>query len=339
MAAADCFVSVVAPLGSDSAIVEAFVAEVMGVLRDNYANYELVLVDDGSGDDTALKVAALLNAYECIRLIRLSRRFSLEVAIAAGLDSAIGDYVVVMLPNSDPPRLIPDMIRDSRSRHGIVFGVRADRSDQPPLTRAAIGLFYWCAKRFLKLAIPENATYFLVMNRQAVNAITRIKDKHRHLRVLSAYVGYDSKSFVYQPINRHGGSSRRSFFEVVNVAIDIIVANSIHPLRLVSWLGLFAGTVNAAYVCYILGIYLFKPDVAPGWTTLSLQTAGMFFLVFLVLTILSEYVGHILDELRDRPLYYILEEKNSSVLIPDQERRNVVRDSLPTDLVQVKSKN
>ena len=331
MATSDCFISVVAPLHNDSAIVDAFITEVMAVLRESYTNYELILVDDGSVDDTAAKVTVLLNQHDCIRLIRLSRKFGTEIAIAAGLDSAIGDFVVIMLPESDPPQLITEIVQKARGGYGVVFGVRKDRSGEPLLMRAGASLFYWSANRLFKLALPKNAAPFRVMSRQAVNAVTQMKDKYRYLRVLTSYVGYSSRSFFYEPINRYGKPRTKGFFEAVNLAIGIIVTNSTHPLRFVSWLGLLAATLNVLYVGYIVVIYLFKKDVAPGWTTLSLQTAGMFFFVFLLLTILSEYIGRILEESKERPLYYVLEERNSSVLLADQERRNVVRESLQSE--------
>src|ERR1700736_3344811 len=193
MATSDCFVSVVAPLRNDSAIVADFVAEVMEVLRDNYSNYELVLVDDGSEDDTVIKVTSLLGRYECIRLIRLSRRFGTEIAIASGVDSVIGDFVVVMLPDSDPPRLMPEMVRQARNGQGIVFGVRKGRAGEPLLMRIATDLFYWSAGKLFHLRIPKNSTKFLVLSRQAVNAVIQIKDKYRYIRLLGSYVGYTNQ--------------------------------------------------------------------------------------------------------------------------------------------------
>ena len=95
MMVSECFVSVVAPVCNDAKIIGPFIADVIKVLRENYANYELVLVDDGSDDDTVGKITVLLNEYNCIRLIRLSRKFGEEIAIAAGLDSVIGDYAVI----------------------------------------------------------------------------------------------------------------------------------------------------------------------------------------------------------------------------------------------------
>jgi polyisoprenyl-phosphate glycosyltransferase len=328
MAVSDCFVSVVAPLRNDSTIVADFVAEVMDVLRANYTNYELVLVDDGSDDDTVAEVTSLLGRYECIRLIRLSRKFGTEIAIASGIDSVIGDFVVVMLPDTDPPRLMPDMVRQARNGQGIVFGVRKSRAGEPFLMRVATDVFYWAASKLFQLRIPKDSTKFLVLSRQAVNAVTQIKDRYRYIRVLSAYVGYSNQTFVYEPINRYGRPRTKGFLEAVNLAVGIIVTNSTHPLRFVSWLGFIAGALNVLYGAYVIAVYLFRSHVAEGWTTVSLQASCMFFFVFLILTVLSEYVGHILEESRERPLYYVLEERNSSVLLADQERRNVVNASL-----------
>jgi polyisoprenyl-phosphate glycosyltransferase len=105
------------------------------------------------------------------------------------------------------------------------------------------------------------------------------------------------------------------------------VGNSTRPLRLVGWLALLAAFLNLAYIGYVFAVRIFKTRVAEGWMTLSLQNAGMFLLLFLILAVVTEYVGRILDETRERPLYYIAEEANSSVMVPSAERRNVVRES------------
>jgi dolichol-phosphate mannosyltransferase len=328
MVASDCFVSVVAPLSNDGEIVEAFVAETLAVLGANYANYELTLVDDGSTDDTVERVKALLPRERCIRLIRLSRRFGQEIAISAGLDTVIGDFVVVMLPDSDPPGLIPRMVEQSRGGSGIVFGIRASREGEPWLLRAGTSLFYDLCNRVLDLGLPRNSTHFRVLSRQAVNAVIQIKDRFRYLRTLSAYVGYDNQSFVYETISRRARRQRKSLWEAVNLAISIIVANSVQPLRLVSWLGVLISGMNLLYIGYIILIYLFKPNVAEGWTTESLQSATMFFFLFLILAAICEYLGRLLGESRDRPLYFVMAEHNSSVLMVDAERRNVVGESV-----------
>lgn len=327
MIASDCFVSVVAPVCNDAAIIDDFIREVMEVLRKSYSNYELVLVDDGSDDDTAGRIASLLERYECIRLIRLSRKFGEEVAIFAGLESVIGDFVVVLLPNWDPPVLIPDLIQRTREGAEIVFGVTQNRKKDGWLISLGSRLFDWYCRRVLELNLPRNSTQFRALSRQAVNAVVQVKNAHRYLRILSAEVGYTKKSFLYQPINRLGLRRKRGLWEAVSVAVDVMIASSAHPLRFVSWLGILASSLNMLYTIYVVAIYFFKAKVAEGWTTLSLQNAAMFFFVFLILTVSSEYIGHILAETVERPLYYILEEKSSSVSLANEERRNVVYDS------------
>jgi glycosyltransferase involved in cell wall biosynthesis len=265
-------------------------------------------------------------------LIRLSRKFGTAVAIAAGLDAVIGDFIVVMLPAADPPRLIPQLVQRAREGAGIIFGVRRGRASEPLLMRIGAAAFYWYCARILKLNVPPRSALYRVLSRQAVNAITQIRGKRRDLRILCAQVGFVTESFLYDPLNRAGRPKRKGFFEAVNSAIDVIVTSSRHPLRLVSWLGIFASILNIAYSVYVISIYLFKEDVQKGWTTLSLQNAAMFFFLFLILTVLSEYIGHILVEAEERPTYYVLEERTSSVLIADQERRNVVKDSIAEKL-------
>jgi glycosyltransferase involved in cell wall biosynthesis len=321
---ADTFVSVVSPLSNDATIVEEFVREVMDMLRANYTNYELILVDDGSEDTTVGQVQRLLGEYECIRLLALSRSFGEEKAIAAGLDSAIGDFVVVMAPNTDPPGVVPTLVATVRAGQDVVFGVRQRFRREPLLTRLLARIFYWYGRRVMKLPLRENASHFRVMSRRTVNAIIQVRDRARYLRLLSLDVGFAHVGVPYDEIERNPQRPRRSLSARIAVSIDMIVANSVHPLRFITFLGVAGASLNILYVGYILIVYLAKADVAEGWTTLSLQSAGMFFLCFLVLTVLSEYVGHILAEVSSRPLYYVREEHNSPVPIAQSERRNVV---------------
>ncbi len=131
----------------------------------------------------------------------------------------------------------------------------------------------------------------------------------------------------YRPISRSGRSPRESLFDAADTALAVIVGNSTRPLRMVGWIALGASFLNLVYIGYVFAVRIFKTRVAEGWMTLSLQNAGMFLLLFLILAVVTEYVGRILDETRERPLYYIAEEANSSVMVPSAERRNVVRES------------
>uniref|UniRef100_A0A832I6P9 Glycosyltransferase n=1 Tax=Eiseniibacteriota bacterium TaxID=2212470 RepID=A0A832I6P9_UNCEI len=324
MATSDCFASVVAPLYNDADIVEAFVRDVIEVLKRTYENYELVLVDDGSTDDTAARVTALLDRERCIRLVRLSRRFGRDVAISAGLDTVIGDFVVVLVPESDPPELIPEFIERCRRGAGIVYGIRARRPAEPFYLSVGARLFYWYFNHIIGVDLPRNSTDYRAYSRQSVNAITRIKDRLRYLRTFGAYVGFGGQPLVYEPRPRRARVRGRTPGEALALAINMTVANSTQPLRLVSLAGLALSALSGLHVLYVLAARLFSAHVAEGWTTQQLYVSVMFMFLFVILAVLCEYVGRLLGEVVERPLYFVLEERTSSVLLVDEQRKNVV---------------
>lgn len=326
MDTSDYFVSVIAPLYNHSEIIETFVADIMQVLRQNYTYFELVLINDGSEDDTAEKIINLLKEYECIRLISLSRHFSTEIAISSGLDAVIGDFVVILLP-CDPPLLIPALVEKCKNGKDILIGVSKNRLGQPLWVRIYTNFFYLFCHHLLKIPLTKNATQFRVFSRQVVNAITQVQDKYRYLHLLSFYIGYKYQTFVYEPIRRYKLLVRKTLIEYLNLALQIIVVNSVHPLRFASYLSILASIFNIAYIGYVVLVYLIKEKVAEGWVTLSIQNAIMFFFISIILGILCEYVGLIFAKSKGWAAYYIAEEKNSSVLMSEQEQRNVVQDS------------
>ncbi len=324
MATSDCFASVVAPLFNDADIVEAFVRDVLGVLERSYENYELVLVDDGSTDDTADRVTAMLGERRCIRLVRLSRSFGRDVAISAGLDTVIGDFVVVLMPESDPPELIPQFIEGCRQGAGIVYGIRARRPAEPLYLSIGARLFYWYFNRVVGVDLPRNSTDYRAYSRQSVNAITRIKDRLRYLRTFGGYVGFGGRPLVYEPRPRRPRTRGRRPGEALALAINMTVANSTQPLRLVSLMGLVLSALCGLHVIYVLLARFLTANVASGWTTQQLFVSVMFMFLFLMLVTLCEYMGRLLGEVKDRPLYFVLEERTSSVLLVDEQRKNVV---------------
>lgn len=322
------FVSVVASLRNDAEVVEAFVAQAIELLRTHYEHYELVLVDDGSTDATVARLRPLLQRYECMRVLRLSRQFGAEIALTAGLETAIGDFVVTLTPGADPLEMIPELVESARLKGGVVCGVDIAASRQGWVHRALASVFYTGCRKLLGIDVIPRATNYRVLSRQALNAIVRIKDKHRFLQVFTPYIGFEPQYVRYVRKPRPGRRDGSALFDAVNRGIDLIVTSSMRPLRIVTWLGLLAGGLNIAYIAYIAAVALFKRKIAEGWVTLSFQHAVMFFLLFLILAVLAEYLGRVLSESRDRPLYFIHEDLTSSTLVPAAERRNVVRESL-----------
>ncbi len=321
----DSFVSVATTIDYVDDTSKKFFTGVLKLLKKHYTNYELIIVANGLPDEIIEDIAQLLKEYPCIRIIRLSRKYNQEVATFAAIESAIGDYVVVASAQNDPPTAIPNMVDMLRNRHDIVFGVSKKPLPYPFLAKLGRRWFFWYSGHFLEVNIPVNTTYLMAMNRRAINALTQIKGHHRHIRHISAQVGFKTGNYEYTP-KFNTGLANRGFVKSANLALEIAVSYSRHPLRLLSKISLIVSLINVLVAAYTVFTYLTRSGhVAEGWTTMTLEMSIMFFFVFLMLAVIAEYIGQIREEMRDQPAYHIMEELTSNVLIADETRRNIAK--------------
>ena len=323
MAPAAGFVSVVAPVANGSGFVEGFVADCLAVLKANFRDFELIVIDDASADDTAGRVTGMLTGHAELRLVRLARRFGPDVAFVAGLDTAIGDYIVLMRPEWDPPAEIPAMVAPRRRRP------RGGHRRRPAWVRGAFSrplrkAFHAYSNRTLGLSYPPHGTTFQVLSRAAASAVIRTRAKRPTFPVLASQVGFGGATHQYTPALRPGAKPTQGLLQRVDRGLTVVVSSSTSPLRMVSVMGVGAAALNLLYAAYVVGVNLVKGHVAEGWTTLSLQISAMFFFVFLVLVVVCEYVGRTLGEATDRPLYHVQEERSGSPLIPFAGRHNIM---------------
>src|SRR5215813_14927436 len=179
----DIFVSVVVPLENDLDILPAVVRELDSVMRGHFGDYELIFIDDGSTDGTRSFFERAKSEIPCFRYSRLTRPFGLEVAIACGLEQAIGDVIVVLNPASDPPARIPAFVERASETRGIVVGVEADASSQPAMYRLAYFLYFEMCQALVPRAQIYGATHFMALTRTALNAVLKVKDNFRYVRV------------------------------------------------------------------------------------------------------------------------------------------------------------
>jgi glycosyltransferase involved in cell wall biosynthesis len=328
MAKADVFVSVVAVLRSYARFLPAFVDEVYRTLDEHYTNFELVLVDNGSRDETPRIVRDMLRSRKCVRYLRLSRRLKAETAVMAGLDAAIGDYVVTLHPEFDPAGEIPAMVEKCRSGAELVIGTAPFPRPPSAVYRALRWGFYRFAHSALGLDPVRVSTVYRCLSRAAVNALTRVRQRKRFFGQLAAEIGLSTATHRYEFVSRSGKVPRVNLRRAARTAASMAVNHSVAPMRLVSLLGLTGSFLSLVYSLYVVGVFFFKQDVMPGWTTLSLQVSGLFFLVFVMLTMIGEHLGRLLDEAVDRPLYHVREEQASSVMLSDLARRNVLDKSV-----------
>lgn len=304
------FVSVVAPMYNEEASIAVFIERTVKILENNFSRYEIVLIDDGSVDKTYQVSQSLADNNPNIRIIAFTRNYGHEIALTAGIDHARGDYVVQM--DSDlqhPPEMIPELVEKAISGYDIVYAARKNRSNESWLKRLTSTAFYRIARKMTGLNLPSDAGNFRVINRKVVNSITQLKENNRHLLMLYAYVGYKMASIPFEPENRFAGHSKYNYFKLVNLALDSIISFSHRPLRYMSFISVMIALLMTCYAGFILLDKIFyNQQLADGLASLILVISGLFAILFLFLAIISEYIGRILVESKNRPLYYIREE-------------------------------
>lgn len=321
-------ISIVVPLHQDADIISDVVREIDMTMGKSFRFFEIILVDDGSTDGTRIAIKSILPSIQRVRYQRLSREFGRDICLSAGIESAIGDYVVTLNPRIDPIGAIPEMIRECKQHGGIVHGIAENPDARSWIRDTAGAAFRKYCKKHLGVDIKRGVSDLRVISRQAVNALLQIREQSRHLRVLTLMLGYNHEFFPYQISTREGAHRRNNLRSEISTAIDLLTANTRHPLRLITCAGMAGAMINLLYAFYVVAIYLTRPEVASGWTTTSLQLSGMFFLVCAILTVMSEYLGTVLREVCGRPLYFIAEEMTSSVLLEDTVRSSIVKESL-----------
>src|SRR5215471_11697908 len=205
----DLFVSVVIPLDNDGDILPGFVAEVDSIMRQSYGDYELIFIDDGSTDGTRSFFERAKSDLACFHFLRLTRPFGLEQAIACGLEQAIGDVIVVLNPACDPPDRIPLFAEKANDTDGIVIGVASDKFKRSSLYMLAYWVFFGLCKIFLARSHVFGATHFMALTRTALNALLRIKDSFRYVRVLAMYAGFEVTKVPYEFKQRRAPPRRR----------------------------------------------------------------------------------------------------------------------------------
>lgn len=320
----DVLVSVCAVVDDPCEVVQEFVQRVSRILSETYRHFEILLIDNGSALEMGLCIQALQRCIPNLRLVRLSRKYSMEVALAAALDNSIGDYVVIMNIETDPPALIPTLITRAIGGFDVVIAEWIGR-EESFVYRSLSGIFHRAASRLLGYSLQANASYFRAFSRRLVNSIVKIRSKNRYLRCLNGVVGFSQTSVAYHrlPPRNHVSTVRRLFRSGAS-ALDILISNSALPLRMASLLGLLACSMNLIYLIYILAVSVVKRNIAEGWLTTSLTHTIMFLMLFLILSVLSEYIARILDETKEQPLYFVEYETTSTVSSFDRERLNIV---------------
>lgn len=270
--------------------------------------WEVVLVDDGSTDETAMLGAAWAR-QPGFRLVQLSRNFGKEAAITAGLEAVRGGVVVILDADlQHPPGLIADMVAAWREGADVVYAVREDRSDEPAFKRWGTGLFYRLMNSGDRFQVPEGAGDFRLMDRSAVNALLMLPERRRFMKGLYAWIGFKAVALPYVPDARAHGRTHFSAKRLVSLSLDGLTSFTTWPLRIVSVVGATMAVLGFSYGAFISVDYLINGNKVSGWTTIVVTMMFFFGMQMLFTGIIGEYIGRIFEEVKQRPVYVVRRE-------------------------------
>ena len=275
----------------------------------------MVLVNDGSRDGTIDAIRAEMQRRANIVLVNLSRNFGHQLAATAGLDTAQGDAVVLMDGDlQDPPELIEQFVERWRAGYDVVYAVRRTRKGESPFKLLTARMFYRTIKRLTNVSIPVDTGDFRLMSRRVIDVLKLSRERHRFLRGMVSWAGFNQTGIEYDREERHSGTTKYPFSKMLKFAIDGITSFSDVPLRFASYLGF---TVSTAAFIYAVVIILFKafrwgtPEYARGWASTMVVILFIGGVQLIGIGILGEYLGRIYDEVKGRPLYLIADVERS----------------------------
>jgi glycosyltransferase involved in cell wall biosynthesis len=309
--------SVVAPLYNEEGNVAALVERIVGILErlPDRPTYEIVLVNDGSKDHTLSAIREQMRRYPNIVLVNLSRNFGHQLAATAGLDVAQGQAVVLMDGDlQDPPELIEQFMERWRAGYDVVYAVRRTRKGESAFKLFTARLFYRIIKRLTNVSIPVDTGDFRLMSRRVVDALKRSRERHRFLRGMVSWVGFNQTGIEYDREERHSGTTKYPVRKMLKFAIDGITSFSDVPLRFASYLGFIVSTAAFIYALVIIIFKLFHlgtPEYTRGWASTMVVILFIGGVQLIGIGILGEYLGRIYDEVKARPLYFIADIERS----------------------------
>lgn len=293
------------------------------------SDYEIIVIDNASTDDTlaVLKNLTQADGLPNLQIFSLTSHLDNDIAAWIGMENSLGDFVLVINPQHDDIALLPRLLETATTQYDVVFAYNV----QQPAQTLGYRIFYAFFKRFYNwlsgIDLSKEAPQYRLMSRRLINFMLQHSPSPINYRHLPASSGFAKTTLTYQ-FNRHHSANKKRLKDGIERGISLLISTSRIPMRMVSILCVGGAMANLFYSFYVIGIMIWKTNVAPGWATLSLQQSGMFFLLSLVLLILSEYILHIVSS-PERLVYHVAQEFTSTVM-KQRHKLNVETLACPT---------
>jgi polyisoprenyl-phosphate glycosyltransferase len=297
--------SVVVPAYNEATGLDIFHRRLLRVLA-SVESWEVIYVNDGSIDDTLSIMEVLHRADDRVAVLSLSRNFGKETAITAGLDHAAGDAVVVIDADlQDPPEVIPDLLTCWHAGFDMVYAKRRSRAGESWLKRATARGFYRLMQRMGDLKLPEDTGDFRLMSRRVVDAVRQLREQHRFMKGLFAWVGYPTTYVLYDRDPRCAGVSKWSYWKLWNLALEGITSFTVMPLKFATYAGLAVALLSMVYVAEVLVKTLIIGNPVAGYPSLMSVVLFLGGVQLMFLGVIGEYLGRVFNETKQRPLYLV----------------------------------
>ena len=300
--------SVVVPVKNEEQGILPFVERVGAILEGIAASegWEILFIDDGSSDATLAAIVAAHQRDARVRAISLSRNFGKEAALSAGIDHARGNAVIPMdVDMQDPLEVLPEMVAKWRDGVEMVFGVRRCRNSDGWAKRITAGLYYRAHNWVSSDKIPENAGDFRLMDRKVVDVIRAMPERNRFMKGLFAWAGFKQAAVEYDRAERETGTTKFNYWKLWTLALDGITSASTVPLRIWSYVGALIAVFALGYASFIAFDTLVFGNSVPGYASIMVSVLFLGGVQLISLGVLGEYVGRILTETKQRPLYVV----------------------------------
>ncbi|MCB2183896.1 MAG: glycosyltransferase family 2 protein [Desulfobulbaceae bacterium] len=308
--------SAIVPVYNEEGVLTELHRRLSQALAGIPASVEMLFINDGSADGTLQELQSLRASDPRVCILDLSRNFGKEVAMTAGLDYARGDAVVILDADlQDPPELIPELFAQWQNGFDVVYARRVERKGESWLKRATAYMFYRFMRRFTNVALPEDTGDFRLLSRRAVESLKELREQHRFMKGLFAWIGYPQKAVPFERDPRFTGYSKWNYPRLWNFAIEGITSFTIAPLKISTYLGLLTAFSALIYALVVIIKTLLFGDPVKGYPSLMVVILFLGGMQLFSLGVIGEYLGRMFNETKQRPLY-IVQDYAPCELIP-----------------------
>ena len=300
--------TVVAPVYNEIGSIQEFYQQTSAVMKTLHESWELVLVDDGSTDGSTNAIHEIAKKDAHVRPVIFARNFGHQIAVTAGLDYARGEAVIIIDADlQDPPAVMLDLIKKWKEGFEVVYAVRRKREGESWFKLFSASLFYRMIYRITDVEIPLDTGDFRLIDRKVVNVMGQMRERHRFLRGMAAWVGYRQVGVEYDRKERFAGETKYPFGKMLKLALNAITSFSYFPLQMATYFGFLSAGISILAIPIVVFLRLSNSAALLGQATTLIAVLFLGGVQLITLGILGEYIGRIYDESKGRPLYIVSE--------------------------------